>query len=431
MAESQRRKELLNTVHHLKGNIRVLCRVRPVLPSEQSDEKGDVSVNVVDEESLITSSVKNGRNTDKRFDFDRVFGPGSSQEQVFDEVQATVESVLDGYNACIFAYGQTGSGKTYTMSGDQRNGQEKVGVNARAIDLLYKLKEQKKDSAAYSISVMNVEIYCEKIHDLLAEASDARTGVCKESGKKLQIKEGRDGVYVSNCVEIKAESVADVLDAMKKGDKNRSQSETNMNKYSSRSHSVVVVSVNCEDRERGRFFRSKLVLVDLAGSERVTKSGVTGKELKEAQAINKSLSCLGDVFAAIEKKQNHIPYRNSKLTSLLKDALGKDNKAVMIVQVSPTTYNVQETNSSLLFATRVKHCELGKAQTAKNAQVIDPIAKPQSMSKANHAASKRQEEKDIMKVELKRLASELASANIVVGMVILEALFSVLEVSIF
>jgi len=361
--EEKRRKQLLNTVHNLKGNIRVMCRIRPVLQSDLAKDDSNVAVESIDDEKLTvtteaTSATGITTTKSNNFEFDRVFGSTSSQQQVFDEVQPLVESVMDGFHSCIFAYGQTGSGKTYTMSG---SGPDNRGINYLALEELFGIYEQRKAGRAkYTFKVQNVEIYCEKVIDLLAESkSDEEDS--KPAYLDIRANE-RDGVHMPGCVEIEVSNVDEVVRVMELGAQNRSSAHTKMNMESSRSHSVVMVSVHGDNEETGKSTLGKLVLVDLAGSERLNKSGVQGAQLKEAQAINKSLSCLGDVISALESKAPHVPFRNSKLTTLLQDSLGKDNKALMILQVSPTTYNSQESMCSLNFAARVRNCELGKAK---------------------------------------------------------------------
>ena len=358
--ETNRRKQLLNMVHHLKGNIRVLCRIRPKL----ADEKGNsIVVKAINEETVAVSGNARGHETHKQFEFDRVFGPADGQSSVFDEVEPLVESVLDGYQSCIFAYGQTGSGKTYTMSGD---GAEHRGINYLALEKLFEVKES-SNVTSFKFKVCNVEIYCEHIIDLLCDVPEDSTP------NYLDLREGREGVFMPGCTEVEVNTVEEVIDLMDKGSKNRSASHTKMNAASSRSHSIVMISVEGQHVQTRTRTMGRLVLVDLAGSERVSKSGVSGKEMKEAQHINKSLSCLGDVIAALESKSPHIPFRNSKLTSLLKNSLGKDNKALMIVQVSPTDYNAQESTCSLLFASRVRKCELGKAQKKERSGELEKL----------------------------------------------------------
>mmetsp|Transcript_19700 Transcript_19700/g.38525 ORF Transcript_19700/g.38525 Transcript_19700/m.38525 type:complete len:1205 (+) Transcript_19700:638-4252(+) len=406
--EERRRKKLLNMVHNLKGNIRVMCRIRPVLSSDLEKEESNVAVESIDDERLaITTSTTSAAGTVStkahEYEFDRVFGPTSSQHSVFDEVQPLVESVMDGYHSCIFAYGQTGSGKTYTMSGDEEN----RGINYLALEELFQCYAQRRaGGASYRFKVQNVEIYCEKVIDLLASHADVYTegGEDKNGPAYLEIRSNdRDGVHMPGCVEIEVKNVEEVIEVMELGARNRSSAHTKMNMASSRSHSVVIVSVHGANDDTGRNTFGKLVLVDLAGSERVGKSGAQGAQLKEAQAINKSLSCLGDVISALESKAAHVPFRNSKLTTLLQDSLGKDNKALMILQVSPTTFNAQESTCSLNFAARVRHCELGKAKKKERTG---------ESSKQRAAMKQAQDRVHQLELKIKMLNKKLEEAHI-------------------
>lgn len=198
------------------------------------------------------------------------------------------------------------------------------------------------------------EIYNETIKDLL--------GGEKTKGK-LDVKQNPDGTHtVPNLTDIPVTSVEEVMKCMEQAQANRTTMSTDMNEESSRSHSIVQVKTVAIHKQDKREYIGKINLVDLAGSENVNKSGVAGQGLKEAQNINKSLSALGDVIQALVSKTSHIPYRNSKLTLMLKDSLGGDSKTLMIVQNSPAQTNVTETLSSLNFASRARNVELGKAK---------------------------------------------------------------------
>jgi len=232
------------------------------------------------------------------------------------------------------------------------------------------------------------EIYNEHLRDLLAE---------KEPEEELKILNGERGMYVPGLTLLEVQTEDDVINAMKRGNSNRSVGRTNMNEHSSRSHSLLSVEVEGENIVAGIKYYGKLHLIDLAGSERLAKSQATGDRLKEAQAINKSLSALGNVIEALQKKQQHIPYRNSKLTYLLQDSLGGHAKTLMFINVSPTAYDSDETNQSLMFATRVGKVELGQAtkNTApsnapkdKGEAVIDEKAPPATPTSASAAAKK-------------------------------------------
>jgi kinesin family protein C2/C3 len=288
----------------------------------------------------------NGRR--KWFEFDKAFQPDCTQLQVFEEVKPLATSVLDGYNVCIFAYGQTGSGKTFTMTGNQAS----PGLNTHTLSELFAIKQERAVDSEIKISMCVTEVYNEMIRDLLATKQ-----------KKLDVKSNSDGSSsVPGLTEVEVKTVEDVLQYMAQAQSNRTVMATDMNDESSRSHSIVQVKTVCINRKDKRQFVGKINLVDLAGSENVGKSGVSGQGMREAQNINKSLSALGDVISSLVSKSGHVPYRNSKLTMMLKDSLGGDSKTLMIVQCSPAQTNCVETLSSLNFASRARNVELGKAK---------------------------------------------------------------------
>ncbi|XP_063468736.1 kinesin-like protein KIFC3 isoform X1 [Symphalangus syndactylus] len=344
--ELQLRKKCHNELVRLKGNIRVIARVRPVT---KEDGEGPEATNAVtfdaDDDSIIHLLHK-GKPVS--FELDKVFSPQASQHDVFQEVQALVTSCIDGFNVCIFAYGQTGAGKTYTMEGTAEN----PGINQRALQLLFSEVQEKASDWEYTITVSAAEIYNEVLRDLLG----------KEPQEKLEIRLCPDGsgqLYVPGLTEFQVQSVDDINKVFEFGHTNRTTEFTNLNEHSSRSHALLIVTVRGVDCSTGLRTTGKLNLVDLAGSERVGKSGAEGSRLREAQHINKSLSALGDVIAALRSRQGHVPFRNSKLTYLLQDSLSGDSKTLMVVQVSPVEKNTSETLYSLKFAERVRSVELG------------------------------------------------------------------------
>ncbi|KAF7485271.1 kinesin protein KIFC3-like [Marmota monax] len=344
--ELQLRKKCHNELVRLKGNIRVIARVRPVT---KEDGEGPEATNAVtfdpDDDSIIHLLHK-GKPVS--FELDKVFSPWASQQDVFQEVQALITSCIDGFNVCIFAYGQTGAGKTYTMEGTPEN----PGINQRALQLLFSEVQDKASDWEYTITVSAAEIYNEVLRDLLG----------REPQEKLEIRLCPDGsgqLYVPGLTEFQVQSVGDINKVFEFGHTNRTTEFTNLNEHSSRSHALLIVTVRGVDCSTGLRTTGKLNLVDLAGSERVGKSGAEGSRLREAQHINKSLSALGDVIAALRSRQGHVPFRNSKLTYLLQDSLSGDSKTLMVVQVSPVEKNTSETLYSLKFAERVRSVELG------------------------------------------------------------------------
>ncbi|ESQ49038.1 hypothetical protein EUTSA_v10019993mg [Eutrema salsugineum] len=363
-------RKLYNMVQDLKGNIRVYCRVRPIFNSEM---KGVIDYIGKDGSLFVVDPSKPQKDARKTFQFNQVFGPTTTQDDVFRETQPLIRSVMDGYNVCIFAYGQTGSGKTYTMtysnllyfpmqSGPPGRSANEMGINYLALRDLFLICDKRRDMMTYEIYVQMVEIYNEQVRDLLAANS---------SCTKLEIRtcSEDDGLSLPDATMHSVNSTMDVIQLMEAGEVNRAVSSTSLNNRSSRSHSILLVHVRGKDTSGGTL-RSCLHLVDLAGSERVDKSEVTGDRLKEAQYINKSLSCLGDVIFALAQKNSHIPYRNSKLTLLLQDSLGGQAKTLMFAHLSPEEDSFGETISTLKFAQRVSTVELGAARAHKETREV-------------------------------------------------------------
>ncbi|KAK1896130.1 Kinesin-like protein KIFC3 [Dissostichus eleginoides] len=352
LLEKYRKEVALRRKYHeqlveLKGNIRVLCRVKPVLKEDQHEEGQSVVVTTDPNNESSLNVLNKGK--DRIFELDKVFHPHATQEEVFQEIEPLVTSCIDGYHVCIFAYGQTGSGKTYTMEGSVEN----PGINQRALKHLFSEIEERKDMWTYTVTVSSVEIYNEVLRDLLSK-----------DGEKLDIKINPDGtgqLHVPGLRVIEVKSFQHIKKILAKARRNRITFGTRMNQHSSRSHALLCVTVQGTDLATGSKTTGKLNLVDLAGSERVWKSGAEGERLKEAQNINRSLLSLGDVIQALRARQTHIPFRNSRLTYLLQDSLGKGSKTAMVVQVSALESNVGETLCSLKFAQRVCKVELGPA----------------------------------------------------------------------
>lgn len=377
-------RKLYNQIQDLKGNIRVYCRVRPFLPGQISSLS---SVAGMEERTItIMTPTKYGKDGNKSFTFNKVFGPAATQDEVFSDMQPLIRSVLDGFNVCIFAYGQTGSGKTYTMSGPKVLTEESLGVNYKALNDLFNLQAQRKGTIDYDISVQMIEIYNEQVRDLLQDSGNRRLEIKNTSQK---------GLAVPDASIVPVTSTSDVVELMNQGQKNRAVGSTAINDRSSRSHSCLTVHVQGRDLTSGTVLRGCMHLVDLAGSERVDKSEVVGDRLKEAQYINKSLSALGDVIASLSQKNTHVPYRNSKLTQLLQDSLGGQAKTLMFVHISPELDAAGETISTLKFAERVASVELGAAKQNKEGSEIREL-KEQIASLKAALAKKEGEPENIL-----------------------------------
>ena len=326
------RRKLHNDLMELKGNIRVFARVRPLLAPEV-DDSDEQTVLFKDDRISIYNSLDARRRV---YDFDQVFGPCASQEDIFRHVDPFITSFMDGFNVSLFAYGVTNSGKTYTMEGTP----SAPGVTRRTLNKII--------SAQLNVKISALQIYNETAYDLLNQAQPVNirvegSGFAVPGLKELPVTDANQAEEIISCAS-----------------RLRYTNITKLNDFSSRSHFLVIVSL----RQATKPFHtiSKLNLVDLAGSENVNRSGAAGTVLREAQAINRSLSALGDVISAlVNKKHKHIPFRNSKLTMLLKDSLEGNGKALMIVQASPRQDDVSETLGSLQFGSRVRMVELGKA----------------------------------------------------------------------
>ncbi|EXV06518.1 kinesin motor domain protein [Metarhizium robertsii] len=361
--EETERRVLFNKYQELKGNIRVMCRVRPALTDDASaeagilfpDEKTSAEIVLAGPEEKSSLGVVSRKNYP--FEFDRVFAPVVQNEEIFGEISQLVQSALDGYNVCIFCYGQTGSGKTYTMSSED-------GMIPRATHMIYdtmtKLKEK---SWEYTMEGSFVEVYNEELNDLLApndRSAEARS-------RKLEIRhdEARKQTTIVNCKTVQLNSASSVERILEEAQKNRSVAATKANERSSRSHSVFILKLVGENMATGERCEGTLNLVDLAGSERLKHSQAEGDRMKETQNINKSLSCLGDVIEALGRGSGHVPYRNSKLTHLLQYSLGGNSKTLMFVMVSPLETHLKETLTSLRFATKVHNTHIGTAKATK------------------------------------------------------------------
>ncbi|KAI9679589.1 MAG: kinesin-like nuclear fusion protein [Trizodia sp. TS-e1964] len=355
------RRKLHNQVQELKGNIRVFCRVRPPLESDPTndlaaitypdagEEAKEMEIQGLEEKSSLGSVMTKSNG----FSFDRVFGPSCQNDAVFEEISQLVQSALDGYNVCVFAYGQSGSGKSYTMGAED-------GMIPRAVHQIYDTAKSLENKGwTYVMEGSFVEVYNETLNDLLGRPEDF-------DKKKHEIRNdlAKNKTLITDLTIVSLDSSARVESILSTASANRTVAETKANNRSSRSHSVFILRLIGSNAITGEKSEGTLNLVDLAGSERLSHSGSTGDRLKETQNINRSLSCLGDVISALGqgKEGGHIPYRNSKLTHLLQFSLGGNSKTLMFVMVSPLKAHLNETISSLKFATKVHNTHIGTAK---------------------------------------------------------------------
>ncbi|CDR46997.1 CYFA0S27e00606g1_1 [Cyberlindnera fabianii] len=347
--EEEKRRRLHNKLQELKGNIRVFCRIRPKIPAELSEDPLIIQVPDNDEAKqeldILSSSQKK-----YNFKFDKVFQPDTTNNEIFEEISQLVQSALYGFNICIFAYGQTGSGKTHTMSNSD-------GVIPQTIHQIFdSCNKLSKRGWHYTISGEFLEIHNETIHDLLSDQSGNTIDM-----KKYEIKHDHQTKtsYITNLTRIQFDTPDEMETIFQRALKNRAIASTKSNEHSSRSHTVCIIRLSVINDETQESINSVINLIDLAGSERISQSGVSGDRLRETQAINKSLSCLGDVIYALgDDNAKHIPFRNSKLTYLLQYSLIEDSKTLMFVNVSPLAKNLNETVNSLRFATKVNNTGL-------------------------------------------------------------------------
>ncbi|GLT63701.1 hypothetical protein SLA2020_362450 [Shorea laevis] len=336
-------------------NVQVLIRVRPLNSMEKSMDGYNRCLRQDSAQSISWIGQP-----ETRFTFDHVACETIDQEMLFRMAGLPmVENCLSGYNSCMFAYGQTGSGKTHTMIGEIQDLEVKPsphqGMIPRIFEFLFariQAEEEirRDEKLKYNCKCSFLEIYNEQITDLLDPSST-----------NLQIREEvKKGVYVENLSEFEVQTVNDILKLLAQGSLNRKVAATNMNRESSRSHSVFtcVIESRWEKDSTTNLRFARLNLVDLAGSERQKTSGAEGERLKEAANINKSLSTLGHVIMILvdvaHGKPRHVPYRDSKLTFLLQDSLGGNSKTMIIANVSPSVCCGTETLNTLRFAQRAK-----------------------------------------------------------------------------
>ncbi|NXQ91887.1 KI18A protein, partial [Nyctibius grandis] len=345
------------------NHMKVAVRVRP---ESQKEKDGNFSkvVHVIDQHMLIfdpkekeefsffhgkrlaNRNINKRVNKDLKFVFDAVFGESSSQQEVFEHTtKSFIDGFLHGYNCTVLAYGATGAGKTHTMLGSP----EDPGVMYLTMMALYNSMDQIKEDKICNIAVSYLEVYNEQIHDLLA--SSGPLAVCEDNQK---------GVVVQGLSLHEPKSAEEILQMLDYGNKNRTQHPTDINASSSRSHAVFQIYLKQQDKPASinqNVRIAKMTLVDLAGSERARATNTKGARFIEGTNINCSLLALGNVINALadpKTKRQHIPYRNSKLTRLLKDSLGGNCRTIMIAAVSPSSLFYDDTYNTLKYANRAK-----------------------------------------------------------------------------
>ncbi|XP_061268874.1 kinesin-like protein KIF1A isoform X18 [Bos javanicus] len=349
------------------ASVKVAVRVRPFNSREMSRE----SKCIIQMSGSTTTIVnpKQPKETPKSFSFDYSYWSHTSpedinyasQKQVYRDIgEEMLQHAFEGYNVCIFAYGQTGAGKSYTMMGKQEKDQQGI-IPQLCEDLFSRINDTTNDNMSYSVEVSYMEIYCERVRDLLNP---------KNKGNLRVREHPLLGPYVEDLSKLAVTSYNDIQDLMDSGNKARTVAATNMNETSSRSHAVfnIIFTQKRHDAETNITTEkvSKVSLVDLAGSERADSTGAKGTRLKEGANINKSLTTLGKVISALaemdsgpnknkkKKKTDFIPYRDSVLTWLLRENLGGNSRTAMVAALSPADINYDETLSTLRYADRAK-----------------------------------------------------------------------------
>jgi len=317
--------------------VKVAIRVRP-MNAHEKEQNSTLCVEV----DTVNNTVSVTKTDTKTFQFDYVYPMETTQRQIYDEVAfPIVDSIFQGYNGTIFAYGQTGCGKTFTMMGIVDNPDLK-GIIPNAFSHIFGFIKTEGESKKFLVRCSFVEIYNEEVRDLLVNKST-----------KLDIREDpKKGTFVKDLTYVTLKDTQDIQKCLDRGNKNRHVGQTSMNDQSSRSHSLFTVYLEIE--ENGKIRSGKLNLVDLAGSERVGKTNATGQTFDEGKKINLSLTALGSVIDALSFNRKHIPYKDSKLTRLLADSLGGNTKTVMFANISPASYNYDETVGTLRYASRAK-----------------------------------------------------------------------------
>jgi len=376
----------------MDNKIRVCARFRPLSSAElksaeKGTEKGSADVTkFVGDTSVIVAN--------EQYTFDKVLRGSSTQEEAFNACvpPTAISDIFSGYNFTVFAYGQSSSGKTHSIMG-----YESDGILPRMVCALFeKMLTEENNDIQYSVTLSYVEIYMEKVRDLLNINED-----------NLKIREGgcKKGVWIQGAVEQPVSSYEDCMNFVRIGNSNRAVGETKLNSRSSRSHSVCMFTISKLIIEEGKRTESKLVIVDLAGSEKVSKTGATGTTLVEAQYTNKSLTSLGIVIKALSEKALHIPYRDSKLTRILTDSLGGNSKTSLLITCSPAESNVQETLSTLKFGSRTK---LIANKPYANVDIsIEEYRRILESYTSSSSSSKLEEENKELRAEVERLTARI------------------------
>ncbi|KAH9629225.1 hypothetical protein HF086_009615 [Spodoptera exigua] len=350
------------STQNMAANIKVVVRVRP-LNQRELDMNTRVVVDVVDEKMLVFDPKEEMRpffyqgvqqpnknflkraNKELKFVFDNVCGQNATNNDVFETTTKDIlSSLMEGYNCSVFVYGATGAGKTFTMIGNAEN----PGITYLTMEHLFYTINSYEKEREFDIGVSYIEVYNENVYDLL-----------KPSSTPLQLREdSKYGVMVAGLTLNSIKTARELLNMLENGNKNRTQHPTDANAESSRSHAVFQVYVKMRYKTSSQLRIVKLSMIDLAGSERASATGCVGDRFKEGANINRSLLSLGNCINKLADGSSYIPYRDSKLTRLLKDSLGGNCKTVMIANVSPASTSYEDTYNTLKYAARANKIQL-------------------------------------------------------------------------
>lgn len=378
----------------------IFLRIRPSI-----NPSGYIFLDDIDENQLVFKvpqedrGIVNNSRTNYAFNFNRILDENTNQDQVFKAIGIpAVNNVFQGYNSTVFAYGQTGSGKTFTMTGGPERYADR-GIIPRAISLLFsKFQEESLNGVSFSCFVSYLELYNEHGFDLLAASGENEMHRLVDMPRVTMLEDEEGNYHFRNLSVNPVSSEEDALNLLFIGDTNRAIGETEMNQSSSRSHCIFSIMIEKRVVGSDSVIRSKLNLVDLAGSERVGKTNSSGQTLKEAQYINTSLFFLEMVIVALHertkkgKENTHIPYRNSMMTSVLRDSLGGNCVTMMVATISPEAKQTDESISTCQFAKRVA--------LIKNVAYINEDLEPELVIRRLKAEVKR------LREEIKFLKSE-------------------------
>ena len=380
--KNEETKSFIEDMKNGSFNILVCVRARPLSYQEKQLSSYE-TIKIMDKMVILTdpieyngpSSIFKNRNKDQTYAFDYAFDKFTSQKTVFDKsTKFLIDGVVNGYNATVFAYGATGAGKTYTMLGTETN----PGIMVLTLEELFN-KVNSFFDREYKLKFWLLEIYNENIRDLLKfyKTDNNKNALENTSNEYLDLREDPEkGIVVSNITEISVTNSNEMLKILKRGNRNRTQESTGANETSSRSHAILQVSIEYKEKNTGIDYQikfSKLSLIDLAGSERAAATNNKGIRLIEGANINRSLLTLGNCINALcdahlKGKKVHIPYRDSKLTRLLKDSLGGNARTVMIANVSPSINTFDDTYNTLKYANRAKNIKTSVTRNVLNAQ---------------------------------------------------------------